>query len=95
MKCAWCDREDELVAVEVEPPVIAGRDQWAHVTKGAVMAMACPDHKLVVYDPTPNVQKVRRRKARGYQQQTIFDALPEETAQSRRDRSPLFHGTNG
>ena len=40
MKCAWCDREDELVAVEVEPPVIAGRDQWAHVTKGAVMAMA-------------------------------------------------------
>ena len=93
MKCGWCDREDELTAVEVTPAVFTGRDQWQQMTKAPVMVMACPDHRGLVWDPSPDVRKIRRRKARGFQQTTIFDQLPEEAAEERKDRSALHQGT--
>jgi hypothetical protein len=57
------------------------------------MSMACPDHRSIVFDPSPNVRQIRRRKARGFSQSTIFDALPEETAEAVKDGSALHQGT--
>ena len=93
MTCAWCEREDGLKSVEIEPAVTALKrtaqgELFGVEVRAPIYAWACPDHQGVVFDPSPNVQKVRRRKARGFQQLTFLDNDVNDVGQHHHGRDP-------
>jgi hypothetical protein len=76
--CAWCS-DPAVGEVEVEPAVIRDDPKTGvpKTIKRPIMAGACDVHMRVGDGQGPSIASLRRRKARGVQQASMFDETPD------------------